>query len=194
MLIVKIIENNTMCSVQELHLYLFSSSDRVILASFTSLTVSLHSSTNLSTNFFLHLQFSQSNYSATSHDLSHSHSQLLGFKINPLSHTPLSINSLHSHLHLSSFQCYLLLQTLASSQYLDLHFSCHSVCHVSLVLYIRLNTLTFKFFTTSGTQILAYGSLILLQLPPHLLVLILQGEKTGSLLLTLTICGLTLHS
>ena len=70
-----------MCSVQELHLYLFSSSDRVILASFTSLTVSLHSSTNLSTNFFLHLQFSWSNYSATSHDLSHSHSQLLGFKI-----------------------------------------------------------------------------------------------------------------
>ena len=37
---------------------------------------------------------------------------------NPLSHTPLSINSLHSHLHLSSFQRCLLLQTLAFSLHL----------------------------------------------------------------------------
>ena len=58
MLAVKIVENNTMCSVQELHLCLFSSSPKAILASFTFSTVSVHSSTNLSTNFFLHLQFS----------------------------------------------------------------------------------------------------------------------------------------
>ena len=68
MLIVKSIENKTMHSVQELHLCLFSflaecssiecNSIEVILASFTSSTVSVHSSTNLSTNFFLHLQFS----------------------------------------------------------------------------------------------------------------------------------------
>ena len=41
-----------MYSVQELHLYLFSSSVNVDLASFTYLTVSVYSSTNLSTNFF----------------------------------------------------------------------------------------------------------------------------------------------
>ena len=58
MLIVKNIENNTMCSVQEVHLYMFSFSARVILASVTSSTALVHSSTNLSTNLFLHLQFS----------------------------------------------------------------------------------------------------------------------------------------
>ena len=49
------------------------------------------------------------------------------------------------------------------------------------------------FFTTSGTHIFAYGSLILFQLPLHLLVLILKGLNTGSSLLKLTVCGLTLH-
>ena len=86
------------------------------------------------------------------------HSDLLGFQIYPLSHTPLSINSLHSHLHLSSFQRCLLLQTFASSLHLHLHVSCHFMSLVSLVFYIGLNTLTFKFFTTSGTHIFAYGS------------------------------------
>ena len=39
--------------------------------------------------------------------LSHSHSQFLGFQINLLSQIPLSINTLHSHLHLPLFQrCY----------------------------------------------------------------------------------------
>ena len=52
----------------------------------------------------------------------------------------------------------------------------------------------FKFFTTSGTQILAYGSLILLQLSLNLLVLTLKGWTMGLLLLTLTIYGLALHS
>ena len=52
---------------------------------------------------------------------------------------------------------------------------CHFISLVSLVLDIRLNTLTFKSFTVSGTQIFAYGSLILLQLPLHLFTLILKG-------------------
>ena len=67
------------------------------------------------------------------------------------------------------------------------------MCIVSLVLDIRLNTLTFRFLIASGTHIFAYGSLIFLQLPLHLLVLILKGQNTSSSLLTLIISGLTLH-
>ena len=52
MLIVKIIKNNTMHSVQELHLCLFSFSVEVVLASFASSTFSVHSSISLSANFF----------------------------------------------------------------------------------------------------------------------------------------------
>ena len=40
----------------------------------------------------------------------------------------------------------------------------------------------------------AYGSLILLQLPLHLLVLILKGWNISASLLTLIISGLTFHS
>ena len=110
-----------------------------------------------------------------SHVSSYLHSQLLGFPINPLPHTPLSINSLYSHLDLSLFQRCLLLQTIASNLRLHLHFSYHSINLVSLVYDIKLNTLTFKSFIRLGTQIFEYGLLILLQLPLHLLVLILQG-------------------
>ena len=92
MLIGRIIENNRMQNVEELHLYIFSV--KVVSAIFNSSTFSVHSSINLSTNFFLHLQFFQSKYSPTSHNLSHFHSQLLGFQIDPSSHTPLSIYSL----------------------------------------------------------------------------------------------------
>ena len=125
-------------------------------------------------NFFYTCNF-QSKYSPISYDLSHSHLQLFGFKINPLSHTALSINSLHSHLNLSLFHLCLLLQTLASSLQLHLHVSCHFMCLVSLVLDIRLKTLTFIFLITSGTHIFACGSLILLQVPLHVLVLLLKG-------------------
>ena len=144
----------------------------------------LHFSTNLSTNHFLHLQFSQSKYSQTSHGLSHSHSQLLGFQINPISHTSLSIIFLHSHLHLSSFQSCLLLQTLILYLHLHLHVSCHSMHLVSLVPDTRLSTLTFTFFTMSRTHNFACGLLILLELPLHLFVLILKGKYTGSSPLT----------
>ena len=109
-----------------------------------------------------------------SHDLLHPHSQLLGFQAYPLSDTPLLINSLHSHLHSFLLQRCLLLQTIASNLHIHLHVLCHFIFFVSLVLDIRLNTFAFKSFTTSGTHIFAYGSLILLQLPLHLLALILN--------------------
>ena len=96
---------------------------------------------------------------------------------------------MHSHLHLSSFQRSLLLQTLASNLHLHLHVSCHYMYLVSLVLDIRLNILTFIFLTTSGIHIFAYGSLILVQLPLHLLDLMEKRWNTGSSQLTLTISG-----
>ena len=59
MLAVKVVENNTIYSAQEMRLSWFSpSSAEIILASFTSSKFSAHTSTNLSTNFLLHLQFS----------------------------------------------------------------------------------------------------------------------------------------
>ena len=103
---------NTVYTVLELFLFSFSFLTRVILASFTSSIVSVHSSINLS---------------PISHDLSHSHSQLLGFQINPLSHIHLSFNSLHSHLYLFLFQRCLLLQTITSKLHLHLHVSSHSI-------------------------------------------------------------------
>ena len=92
-----------------------------------------------------------------SYNLSQSQSQLLGCQINPLSQVSLSINSLHSHLHLSSFHLCLLLQTNASNLHLLLQVSHHSICLISLLLHIRLNTLTFMFLITSGTHNFAYG-------------------------------------
>ena len=62
-----------------------------------------------------------------------------------------------------------------------------------LVPHTKLNTLTFKFFATSGKHDFAHGLLILLQLPLHLLVLILKGKSKASSPLTLTIFVLTLH-
>ena len=124
-------------------------------------------STNLSTNIFLHLEFLWSKYSPASHDLSHSHSKLLGFQLNPLSHIPLY--SLHSHLHLSSFHHFLLLQTLATSLHVHLQVSYYFMYRVFIVLEIRLNAFTFLFLLILRTRNFAYGSLILLQLPPQYL-------------------------
>ena len=135
-----------------LQLFLFFT---VMLTNFVSSMFSVHSSISGSTYFFLHLQFEQSRYSPVSQDLSHSDSQLLGLKINPLSHTPLSINYLHSHLHLSSFHRCLLLQIILSNLHIHLQVSCHFMGLVSLVNVIKLNILTFDFFTPSGIQISA---------------------------------------
>ena len=137
MFIVKIIENNTMYSVQELHLCLFSFSARVILASFTSLLVSVHSSTSLSANFFLHLQFLQSKYSPISHDLSHLHSQLLGFQINPLSHTLYqSILGIHTCIYLRSsvVYCYKHLHLV----YINIYMS-HAILYALLYQFLTLD-------------------------------------------------------
>ena len=112
-----------------------------------------------------------------SHDLSHSQAQLLGFQIYPLSHTILLTKSFHSHLHLSSFHTCLLLQTAEVNLHTHLQVSCHIICLVSLIRDIKLNTLTFMFLMISGTHNLAYGSLILLQLPLHLFTLI-RKDKT----------------
>ena len=49
---------------------------------------------------------------------------------------------------------------------------------VSLVAGNRLNNLTFKVFTISGTHNYACGLLILSQVPLYLLVLMLKGKKT----------------
>ena len=46
----------------------------------------------------------------------------------------------------------------------------------------------------SGTHNLAYGSLIVLQLPLHLFIVILYGLKIGSLVLTLIISDLISRS
>ena len=95
--------------------------------------------------------------------------------MNPLSHVPLSINSLHLYLHLFLFQHCLLLQIIPSNLHTHLQVSYHFINLVSLALDSRLNTLTFKYFITSGTQIFAYVLLILLQLPLHLFTSILKG-------------------
>ena len=121
----------------------------VIFAIFTSPIFSLLSSTNLSTNLFLNLQFSWSKYSPTSHDLSHSHSQLLGFQINLLAENLYqSIFCIYTSIYLYSNVVYYY-KTFASNLYLHLHVSCHFTCLDSLDLEIKLNTLTFMFLITS---------------------------------------------
>ena len=51
----------------------------------------------------------------------------------------------------------------------------------SFPLTLSLNTFAFIFFTLFGTQTLGYGSLVVLQLPPHLLKLTVNGLKRVSL-------------
>ena len=73
-------------------------------------------------------------------------------------------------LHFSLFQRFLLLQTVVFNLHLHLPVLC-----VLFHYFLRLNTLTFMFLTTSGTHNFAYGSLILLQLPLHLFTSTLSG-------------------
>ena len=116
-----------MYNVQELHSFLCSF---LLLQQFQHILELIYQLIFSST---YNLNPIQSKYSPISHDLSHSNSQLLEFQIYPLSHTPLSVNFLHSHRHLSLFQRCLLVQTLASSLHLHLHVSCHFMCLVLLV-------------------------------------------------------------
>ena len=94
------------------------------------------------------------------HDVSHSHSYMIGFQVNPLSHLPLLISSLYLHMRLSLFQSCLFLQKLAYNLYLHAQVSCEDTCLATLITEIRLNTLIIIFLTTSETDHLAYGLLI----------------------------------
>ena len=166
MLIVKIITIKTTQIVQN-HMHLFSCPAKVIPAIFTTSIFSVHFPTNLSTKLFLHLQFSKSKYSPTSHDLWYSQSQLLG-------HLYQSSLCIHTCIyHYSTFVYY---YKHLHQVCIHIYTFCAILCLVSLVLDIRLNTLTINFLTTSGTHSFARGLLILLQLPLHLLVLILKGK------------------
>ena len=98
-----------------------------MLTNLVSSIFTILSSTSGSTNFFYTYNLKNLKYLATPQDLSLSHSQLLGFQINPLSHTPLSINSLHSHLHLSLSHRCLLLKIILSNLHMHLQVSCHSI-------------------------------------------------------------------
>ena len=115
-----------------LHITLFSAIE-IVSVLFNGIAFrisSSHSNTNLSISFFLHLKFGSSKYSPTLHDLSQSHSQILGFQINQSSHLPLLIISLHSHLHLSLFQRFVSLQTLTSNlQTHKFHAKTHNTFH-----------------------------------------------------------------
>ena len=75
-------------------------------------------------------------------------------------------------MHLSSFNLCLLLQTLASSLHLHLQVSCNFMYIVLLAVEIRLYPFTFVFLITSGTHDFAYGSLMLLQVPLHLFIIL----------------------
>ena len=142
--------------MQELHL--------LSIISTSSSIVSLHSSTNLFTDSVCNLNTHQ--YHVIYHI---SHSQLLRCQIQPLSHTPLLINSLHSHLHLFLFQCCLLLQTIGFNLHSHLHVSCHFICLVSLVFGIKLNTYNIR------NTYFCIRIINIITLPLHLFVLILKG-------------------
>ena len=76
-LTLKNMTNKMMYIVQDPHAFPCSFQATLVIS--FPLIFSLHASTNLSINIFLHLQFLCSKYSPTLHDLSHSQSQLPGF-------------------------------------------------------------------------------------------------------------------
>ena len=135
----------------------YNISARVILASFTSSTVSVHSSTNLSSNFLCTYNFHSLNIHQC-HTLYHITFTLTitRIKINSLSHTPLSINSLFTSAFIF-IPTFFIITNISPNLHSHLQVSCHSIYLVSIVFHSRLNTLTIRFFTTSGTQIFAYG-------------------------------------
>ena len=111
---------------------------------------------------------------------------------------PLSINSLHSRLHLWLFQRCLLLQAPSSSLHLHSQASCHSMILVSLVLDTKLNTLTFKCISTSGTHHMDMHIICIwiidIITTTAAFIYTVGIQKKGSLLLIFTICGLISHS
>ena len=127
MLIAKNIENNTMYNMQELH---------ISLAIFTSSIFSVYSSTSLSANYFLHLQFFFSNIKwSVAFTFTFTRIPNISF---------ITYTFINQFFTIWLFHCCLLLQTLASSLHLHLHVSCHFMRLVSLVLDIRLKALSFS--------------------------------------------------
>ena len=144
--------------MQELYLCLLLSSDRFFfLASFTSSTVSVHSSTNLSIFFFFFFALAVFTVQIFTY--------ITEFITFTLTITGIPNKFFITHSFINQFFTFtpafviipaLFIVTLGSNLHLHLHVSCHSIYLVSLVLEIRLNTLTFKFFITSGTQIVLH--------------------------------------
>ena len=156
----KIIENNTMCSVQE-HLRWFSCLAKVILAIFTWPVFSViylliffyvyrfHSLNTLQYHIIYHIH--SHNYSDSKKILYHTHLYQL-------------IHCIHICIYLFSIFVY---------YDKHLHLICIYIYKFSAILCvlfldIRLSALIFVSLAARGTQNFAYGSLILLQLPLHL--------------------------
>ena len=103
----------------------------------------------------------------------HSQSNVHGF------HTQSSLQKLqwskvlHSHQHPSLFHLCFELRTLSFNLDLQSHDLCWNKHLNSFILCIKLNK--FTFYALSRTHTRAYGSLIVLQLPPHLLTLPVNG-------------------
>ena len=121
MVIIKNMQNNTMYTIQELHSFICSFS----LSIFITSIFSVHSSTNESINFF-------STLTIRIIEIFTNITRFLTFAITntrikkyPSLHTPLSINSLYSHLHLSSFHRCLLSQIILSNLHIHLQVSFH---------------------------------------------------------------------
>ena len=144
--IIKNMPNNTMYIVLDLHAFVSNEiafNEIASIVSLLSISLSsiflLHSSINLSITLLLHLQLLWFKYSPMPHDLSYSQSQLLGFQVNLVSHIPLSINSLHLHLHLSSLLH--TLHTLCIHCYIHFH-----LIYICICMFYDILCVLFHFF------------------------------------------------
>ena len=169
MLIAKIIENNTMYNIQELHLFLCSFSLAIFTSSmFQYIIQSVYQIFFFYTCNFYNLDILQYHMIYYIHIHNYQDSNYIPHHI----HLYQSVLYIHTDIyhHSNVVYCYKHLHLVYIYTY-----TFHAIlCALFHQFLIRLNTLAFKFFTTSGTHVFAYGSLILLQLPLHLLVLILK--------------------
>ena len=102
---------------------------------------------------------------------------------------PQSSYSLHTQRHSLWFYFCCELHTLSLDQYLYSHDSCWIKNLVLFILDIKSNNSTFIIFTF-GNHVRAYGSIIALHIPPHLLTLTVNGLKRVSLKFILITIGL----
>ena len=136
---------------------------------------SSHRNTNLPTRCFSQKQFLKTKYSSTLNALLHSKSHVLGFHIKLFSQEHQSSNSWKSHQHSLSFHFCFELHTLWFNLHSHQHDSYWTTNFVSFTLYMKLDIFTFIFFRLFEIQTRAYGSSIVLQFPPHLLILTING-------------------